>query len=110
MASVASRPPNPLRDGGVDVALLGDTLLESENIPTLDEDLAVPSRPLLEGGWVDTLLLEGAEFGPIRLLPGDSVFFEDPGVDDPKLQLLRVGMLLVVEEPNSAKLGITESF
>ena len=66
---------NRRRDGFLDVSLLGDTPLEPEKIPTVDEGLVDPNKLLLEGGWVDALLPEGAEFEPNRLPPGDSIFF-----------------------------------
>ena len=36
--------PNRFRDGDLDMSLLGDTPLEPENIPTVDEDLVVPNE------------------------------------------------------------------
>jgi hypothetical protein len=67
--------PNRHRDGVLDVSLLGDPPLEPEKLPTVDEGLVDPNKLLLEGGWVDALLPEGAEFEPNGLPPGDSVFF-----------------------------------
>ena len=66
---------NRRRDGVLDVSLLGDTPLEPEKISTVDEGLVDPNKLLLEGGWVNALLPEGAEFEPNGLLPGDSVLF-----------------------------------
>ena len=68
---VASEP-NTLKDRGLDLSLLGDTPMEPEIIPPVDEDLVVPSRLFCEGGWVDALLLKGA---PNGLPPGKSVGF-----------------------------------
>ena len=102
--------PNTPRDGVLDVSLLGDTPLEPEKTATVDENLVVPNKLLLEGGWVDALLPEGAEFEPNRLPPGDSVFFCDSSIDDPNVQLLLPGTLLVAEEPKLANLGTTDSF
>lgn len=67
--------PNRPRDGVLDVSLLGDTPLEPEKLPTVDEGLVDPNKLLLEGGWVDALLPEGAQFEPNGWPPGDSVFF-----------------------------------
>lgn len=67
--------PNRPGDGVLDVSLLGDMPFQPEKMPTVDEDLVDPNELLLEGGWVDALLPEGAEFEPNALLPGDSVFF-----------------------------------
>jgi len=102
--------PNRPRGGVLDVSLLGHTPLEPEKLPTVDEGLVDPNKLLLEGGWVDALLPEGAEFEPNGLPPGDSVFFWDQSVDDPNVQLLLLGTLLVAEEPELAKLGTTDSF
>ena len=38
-----------------------------------DGDLVVVNKLPLEGGWVDALLVKGAEFEPYRLPPRDSV-------------------------------------
>jgi len=67
--------PDRRRDGILDVSLLGDTPLEPEKIPTVEEGWAVPNKTPLEGGWGNALLPEGAEFEPNRVPPGDSVFF-----------------------------------
>ncbi len=71
----AAFKPNRRRDGVLDVSLLGDTPLGPEEIPTGNEGLGDPNKLLLEGGWVDALLPEGAKFEPNELPPGDSVFF-----------------------------------
>ena len=75
--------PNRPRDGVLDVSVLGDTPSEPEKIPTVDEDMVVPNKLLLEEGWPNKLLLggdwsnallpESAEFEPNRLPPGDTV-------------------------------------
>ena len=67
--------PNRLRDGDLDKSLLGDTLLEPEDTSNADEGTVVSNKLLLEGVWVDALLRKGAEFGPNKLLPRDSVRF-----------------------------------
>ena len=67
--------PKRGRDGVLDVSLLGDTPLEPEKIPTVDEGLVDPNKLLLEGSWVDALLPEGAEFESNGLFSGGSVLF-----------------------------------
>lgn len=67
--------PNRRRDGVLDVSLWGDTPLEPEKLPTVDEGSADPNKLLHERGWVDALLPAGAKFEPNRPPPGDSVFF-----------------------------------
>ena len=74
LEDVALRP-NRRKDGGVDVSLLGETLLEPERIPTVDEGLVNPDKLLLDGSWVDALLPEGAEFDSFALPSGDSACF-----------------------------------
>lgn len=102
--------PNRRTDDVLDVLLLGFTPLEPEKIPTVDEGLVDPNKLLLEGGWVDALLPEGAEFEPNRLPSGDSVLFSDPSVDDPNVHLLLLGTLLVTEKPELAKIEAIDSF
>ena len=67
--------PKRRRDGVLDVSLLEDTSLEPEKLPTVDEGLVVPNKLIIEGAWVDALLLEGAKIEPNRRPPRDSVFF-----------------------------------
>ena len=65
--------PNKLRDGDLDVSLLGDTSLELEDTSNDDEGLVAPNKLVLERVWVDAV--KGAEFGPNRQPHGDSVRF-----------------------------------
>ena len=81
----------------------------SEKIPIVDGDLVVLNILLLGGRWVDALLLEGAEFEPNKVPPGDSVFFRESRIDDPKVQSLLLETLLVAEESRSAKFGTPDS-
>lgn len=74
LENVAFEPNRP-RHGVLDVPLLGDTSLEPEKVPTVDDGLVAPNSPLLKAGWVDSSLPEGAECKPNRLLPGDCTFF-----------------------------------
>ena len=67
--------PNRLRDGDLDVSLSGDKLSKPEDTSNVDEGLAVPNNVVHERVWVDALSIEGAEFGPNRLPPRDSVRF-----------------------------------
>ena len=61
--------PNRFEDGVLVTSLLGDTPLEPEKIPTVDEGVVDPNKPLPKGGWVDVLLPEIAEMEPNRLPP-----------------------------------------
>lgn len=81
----------------------------SEKIPIVDGDLVVLNILLLGGRWVDALLLEGAEFGPNKVPPRDSIFFRESRDDDPKVQSLLLETLLVAEESRSAKFGTPDS-
>ena len=101
---------NRCRDPVLDVSLLGNTPLEPEKIPTVDEALVDPNKLLLEEGSVDAFLPGAVEFEPNGPPSEDSVLFRDSSVDDPDVQLLLLGRLLVAEEPKLAKLGITGSF
>ena len=67
--------PNKRGDGVSDVLLLGDTSLEPEKIPTVDDGRVDPNKLLLGGGWVDALLPEGAELKSNTLPPGDFALF-----------------------------------
>ena len=110
---MALEPNSPPFGVAFETSLFGDTLLEPAKIPLLDEDLVDPVDPnklLLEGDRVDAVLPEGAELKINGTPPGDSVVFADPSVDDPNVQLLLLGTLLVAEEPNLAKLGTTDCF
>ena len=71
----AAFEPNRLMDGVFNVSLLGDTPLEPEEIPSVDEGLVDPNKLILAGRWVVALLPEGAESEPNGLALGDSVFF-----------------------------------
>ena len=59
---------------------------------------------------MDTLLIEGAEFGLNRLPPRDSVLFRDSRVDGLGIELLLLEMLLGAEEPKKAKVATPDSF
>lgn len=90
--------PTRLGDGDLDVLPLGVTPPKLGNMPIADEDLAVPNTLLVEEGWGDAFLIEDAEFESKRR------------IDDPKLQLMLLGTLLVEEEPKAANSGTPDSF
>lgn len=72
---VGFEPARP-RDKALDTSLLGDTLLKSEKIAVVDEELVVPNEVLLGGLSVDALLLlKGAEFELNILLPRVFILF-----------------------------------
>ena len=95
--------PNRPRD---EVLGVGDASLKPGKTPTVDKGSVDSSKLLLEGGWVDTLLPEGAGFEPNELPPETPFSFEN----NPIVSLLLLEMLLVVEEPKLVKLETTDSF
>lgn len=60
-------------DGGWVILLLGDTPLEPETFPSVDEDTVDPNNVLVEGVVVNALVSEGVKSEPNRPAPTGSV-------------------------------------